>query len=105
MKTIKIEDFHIGFEYEQYVLHSERYNNQGYIWLKKTYTKNSARFHKIQKLIDAGEVRHVITHTPEYLNVVEMFKEISNSKWWQYYKRYRLQCKIDIFTKKHNLDY
>lgn len=57
---IRIEDFHIGFEYEQYELDSERYLNKGMIWVKKTYTMISPRFSKMQKLIDQEVIRHSV---------------------------------------------
>lgn len=56
---ISVEDFHIGFEYEEYEMDSERYLNKGMIWVRKTYAFNSPRLHKIQKLIQKGKIRHV----------------------------------------------
>tara|TARA_R110002167_G_scaffold360731_1_gene578492 strand:- start:1053 stop:1454 length:402 start_codon:yes stop_codon:yes gene_type:complete len=54
---INIKNFHIGFEYEQYQMDSERYFNKGMIWVKKTYSMTSPRLHKIKILIDKKEVR------------------------------------------------
>jgi len=59
MSKIKIEDFHIGFKYEEYQLDCNRYLNKGMIWVEKTYTTNSPRLHKIQERITAGTIRHV----------------------------------------------
>lgn len=59
MSKIKIEDFHIGFEYEELQPDSERYFSKGLIWVKKTYNFNSPRLHKINELIKQGKVRHV----------------------------------------------
>ena len=56
---IKIEDFHIGFQYEEYQMDSERYLNKGMIWVRKTYTLTSPRLYKIQKLIDERKVRKI----------------------------------------------
>ena len=54
--SLRIEDFHIGFEYLQYEIDSERYLNKGMIWKKKKYGFNSPRLHKIKELIDKGEI-------------------------------------------------
>ncbi len=54
--SLRIEDFHIGFEYLQYEMDSERYLNKGMIWKKKKYGFNSPRLHKIKELIDNGEI-------------------------------------------------
>ena len=54
--SLLIEDFHIGFEYLQYEMDSERYLNKGMIWKKKKYGFNSPRLHKIKELIDNGEI-------------------------------------------------
>ena len=53
-----ISDFHIGFEYEELQMDSERYLNKGMIWVKKKYGFNSPRLHKINELIEAGKLRH-----------------------------------------------
>ena len=58
--NIKIEDIHIGFEYEEYQLDSERYLNKGMIWVKKVYGFSSPRLHKMQKLIKKGSIRKLI---------------------------------------------
>jgi hypothetical protein len=58
---IKIEDFHIGFEYEEYVLchHGSRYlNNDGFEWKRRVYDFNSPKLLKIKKQIENGLVRH-----------------------------------------------
>jgi hypothetical protein len=55
-KSLHISDFHIGFEYLQYEMDSERYLNKGMIWVKKEYGFNSPRLHKIKELIDNGEL-------------------------------------------------
>ena len=54
--SLRIEDFHIGFEYLQYEMDSERYLNKGMIWKKKKYGFDSPRLHKIKELIDNGEI-------------------------------------------------
>ena len=54
--SLRIEDFHIGFEYLQYEMDSERYLNKGMIWKKKKYGFDSHRLHKIKELIDNGEI-------------------------------------------------
>ena len=54
---INIKNFHIGFEYEQYQMDSERYFNKGMIWVKKTYSMTSPKLHKIEILINKKEVR------------------------------------------------
>tara|TARA_R110002020_G_scaffold93530_2_gene225586 strand:- start:524 stop:850 length:327 start_codon:yes stop_codon:yes gene_type:complete len=54
--SLLIEDFHIGFEYLQYEMDSERYLNKGMIWKKKKYGFDSPRLHKIKELIDNGEI-------------------------------------------------
>ena len=54
---IKIEDFHIGFEYEELVHDDNRYFNQGLVWKKKVYGFNSPRLHKIDRLIKLGLIR------------------------------------------------
>lgn len=59
--SIKIEDFHIGFKYEQLENDSRRYLNQGLIWVEKTYSFNSPRLHKINELIEQGKIRAVKT--------------------------------------------
>jgi hypothetical protein len=56
-KAIKICDFRIGFEYEEYQMDNNRYFNQGMIWVKKVYDLNSPRLSKIQLLIDKESVR------------------------------------------------
>lgn len=56
---IKIEDFHIGFKYEEYEMDSERYLNRGMIWKTRTYTLTSPRLHKIKKLIEEGKIRKI----------------------------------------------
>ena len=56
--SLRIEDFHIGFEYLQYEMDSERYLNKGMIWKKKKYGFDSPRLHKIKELIDNGELHH-----------------------------------------------
>ena len=60
MRKIKIEDFHVGFEYEQLVPNPERYlAHPEMIWLKKKYTLESTRLRKIKQLIDSGSIRIV----------------------------------------------
>ena len=34
---LSVEDFHIGFKYEEYQLDSARYLNKGMIWVNKKY--------------------------------------------------------------------
>lgn len=55
--NIEIEDFHIGFEYEELQMDGNRYLNQGMIWVKKTYGFTSPRLHKMQKLIEELKIR------------------------------------------------
>ena len=57
MSNVKIEDIHIGFEYEQLQLDSARYLNQGMIWVKHTYNFNSPRLIKMAVLISEGKIR------------------------------------------------
>ena len=54
---LNIEEFHIGFWYEEYQMDSERYLNKGMIWVKKQYGFNSPRLHKINELINQGKLR------------------------------------------------
>lgn len=55
--SVKIEDFHIGFEYEEYQMDSNRYLNKGGIWVKKIYGFNSPRLYKVAQLIKQGKIR------------------------------------------------
>ena len=55
--TIRIEDFHIGFEYQQLEIDSERYLNRGNVWKDKVYGYDSPRLYKIKKMIDDGLIR------------------------------------------------
>ena len=54
---LKVEDFHIGFRYEEYQMDSERYLNKGMIWVEKEYTLTSPRLYKIKTLIEEGKLR------------------------------------------------
>ena len=56
---IRIQDFRIDFEYEEYQMDNERYFNKGMIWVKKIYGFDSPRLYKIQLLIDSKKVRHI----------------------------------------------
>lgn len=56
---MKIEDFHIGFEYEQLIKDESRYLNQGMIWVKQTYGLTSPRLFKINTLIKQGVIRDI----------------------------------------------
>ena len=42
---LHIEDFHIGFWYEEYQMDNERYLNKGMIWVKKQYGFNNNHEH------------------------------------------------------------
>ena len=55
-----IEDFRIGFEYEELQLDSNRYLNKGMIWVKKVYGFSSPRLHKMNVLLDEGKLRNII---------------------------------------------
>lgn len=59
MRKIKIEDFHIGFEYEEYVHNPGRYlvKNDSKIWVKRKYGFGSPKLHKMVLLIDSGVIR------------------------------------------------
>ena len=54
---IRIEEFHIGFAYEEYEMDSRRYFNKGMIWVPKVYSFDSPRLHKINEMILNGLVR------------------------------------------------
>lgn len=56
---IKLEDFHIGFEYEELIPDSERYLPSGIIWRKRVYCLESPKLHKIKKYIEEGKVRKI----------------------------------------------
>ena len=56
---LKLSDFKIGFEYEEYQIDSKKYLNRGMIWVKKVYGLNSPRLHKIKKLINEGKLRKI----------------------------------------------
>jgi len=56
---IKLEDFHIGFKYQEFQMDNSRYFNKGMIWVDKTYTLTSPRLHKIKELIKEGKLRKV----------------------------------------------
>ena len=56
---IKLEDFHIGFEYEELIPDTERYLPSGVIWQKRVYCLNSPKLHKIEKYIKEGKVRMI----------------------------------------------
>lgn len=62
-REITLEDFHIGFEYEELVTNSERYvvglGGAKHIWTKKVYSLKSARLGKIDQLIELGKIRKV----------------------------------------------
>ena len=58
-EEIKIEDFHIGFKYQQLEMDKQRYLNRGMIWVDKTYSLNSPRLHKIKTLLDEGKIRKI----------------------------------------------
>ena len=64
-KPISIDDFHIGFWYEEYQMDSERYLNKGMIWVKKQYGFNSPRLFKIEKLIKEGKIRRLQNYEKE----------------------------------------
>ena len=57
---ITVEDFHIGFEYEEYVASSDRYfvGKDRYSWVRKVYGFNSPWLHKMDQLIKEGKVRN-----------------------------------------------
>lgn len=59
MEIPKIEDFHIGYEYEELEMDKERYLNRGLIWVKKVYGFTSPRLWKINNLIIQGKIRKV----------------------------------------------
>ncbi len=54
---LHVEEFHIGFWYEEYQMDNERYLNKGMVWVKKQYGFNSPRLHKINELIKKGKLR------------------------------------------------
>jgi len=54
---LSIEEFRVGFEYEEHVLDSQRYLSLGMIWKSRTYGCESPRLHKIQKQLDQGNLR------------------------------------------------
>lgn len=56
-QKIKIQDFHIGFIYEELEMDSNRYLNQGKIWVTKRYGLKSLRLFKMNKLINDGVIR------------------------------------------------
>lgn len=58
-EQLKVEDFYIGFIYEEYQMDSERYFNKGMIWVKKEYTLTSPRLYKIKTLIEEGKLRNL----------------------------------------------
>tara|TARA_R110000822_G_scaffold95043_1_gene217602 strand:- start:294 stop:497 length:204 start_codon:yes stop_codon:yes gene_type:complete len=58
-RKIKIQDFRIDFEYEEYQMDNNKYFNKGMIWVKKIYGFNSPRLYKIQLLINSRKVRHI----------------------------------------------
>lgn len=57
MSKVTIEQFHIGFKYEELVKDTERYLNKGDVWVKKVYGFNSPRLFKINELIKKGKIR------------------------------------------------
>jgi len=56
-ELLSIEDFKVGFEYEEHVLDSQRYLSRGMIWKSRIYGLGSPRLHKIQKQLDEGILR------------------------------------------------
>lgn len=58
-EEIKIEDFHIGFEYEELIPDHERYLPNGPTWMKRIYSYESPKLMKIKKYIDEGKVRKI----------------------------------------------
>lgn len=57
--ALSIEDFKIGFRYEELEQDRERYMNKGLIWVKKTYNFNSPRLFKMNKLLKKRRLRRV----------------------------------------------
>ena len=55
--TPEIEEFHIGFEYENQQMDGSRYLNQGMRWHKQVYAADSIRLHKLACEITAGNIR------------------------------------------------
>ena len=80
---INIKNFHIGFEYEQYQMDSERYFNKGMIWVKKTYSMTSPRLHKIKILIDKKEVRLINKQNMELTgkNTIFVYEKNKRFQW------------------------
>ena len=58
-KELRLEDFHIGFRYEEYEMDKERYFNRGMIWVEKEYSLISPRLHKIKLMLEKGVLRNV----------------------------------------------
>lgn len=56
-KSICIEDFHIGFKYQQLQMDGSRYLNRGMIWVEKVYGFESPRLYKMKKLIEEGKIK------------------------------------------------
>lgn len=56
-RPLRIEDFHIGFKYQEYEMDKSRYLNRGMIWVDKTYHLTSPRLHKISKSIEEKKIR------------------------------------------------
>ena len=59
MSEIKLEDFHIGFEYMELIPDTERYLPSGPTWQKRIYSLGSPRLHKIKKYIEEDKVRGI----------------------------------------------
>lgn len=59
IRTLRVKDFHIGFEYEELEPDKARYINKGLIWVRKVYGFDSPKLTKIKKKIDDGVLRHV----------------------------------------------
>lgn len=60
--SIRIEDFHIGFEYEELVkCHHERYlpPEETHEWKKRIYGFDSPKLLKMKKYIEEGRVREI----------------------------------------------
>ena len=71
-KQIKIEDFHIGFDYEEYEVNQESVFKTHH-WVRKSFGYCSESLQDIAKKIRSGHVRHVLTdidkrgHKPVYI--------------------------------------